>query len=129
MSKTNLGWYGSPVSGLLKVKQKGCVPAISNGKNEEERRILWESWVKSLFNARSFCNRSRLKITNTKFYLTFIQVRRSNGKDQWWSGVPFRVSFDPEDLRIEGNPFPSTLSLRTKCRMNPNPRPPAMGSG
>jgi len=23
--------------------------------------------------------------------------------------VPFRVSFDPEDLRIEGNLFPSTL--------------------
>jgi len=31
---------------------------------------------------------------------------------------PFRVSFDPEDLRIEGNPFPSTSRLRreTKCR-------------
>jgi len=28
---------------------------------------------------------------------------------------PFRVSFDPEDLRIEGNPF----------RMNPSPPPPA----
>jgi hypothetical protein len=36
-----------------------------------------------------------------------IDVHRSNGKDQCWSGVPFRV-----------NPF----------RMNPNPRP-AMGSG
>jgi hypothetical protein len=26
-----------------------------------------------------------------------------------WSSVPFRVSFDPEDLRIEGNLIPSTL--------------------
>ena len=28
--------------------------------------------------------------------------------------TPFRVSFDPEDL-------PSTLSLRTKCRIEGNP--------
>jgi hypothetical protein len=37
---------------------------------------------------------NRLKQAN----FDIIQVRRSNGKDQCWSGVPFRV-----------NPFPSTL--------------------
>jgi len=52
-------------------------------------------------------------------------------RTQCETGPKGRVSFGPEDLpstsrlwretkcRIEGSLFPSTLSLRTKCRMNP----------
>jgi len=38
-------------------------------------------------------------------------VRNPRQRYRHWFGVPFRVSFDPEDLRIEGNPF----------RVNPHP--------
>jgi hypothetical protein len=45
--------------------------------------------------------------------ITSSRHRRDEVIPLCWFGVPFRVSFDPEDLRIEGNPF----------RMNPHPEP------
>jgi len=49
---------------------------------------------------------SQLKLTAIDFLMLFQIVSvRSLGLLTRTPCIPFRVSFDPEDLRIEGNPF------------------------
>jgi hypothetical protein len=60
-----------------------------------------------------FQNLVELQILMTRKKMQKLRIRK--GRSMYLSPfVPFRMSFDPEDLRIKGNPFPTTLRAQDR---------------